>query len=455
MKKKLWAVHSWLGLYTGIFIAFLSITGALVVFKDEIDVLSNPHLFKVNPQNQRLNYNLLFDKAKSYTAQQDSTLQIAQLCFPQKKEDALLVIAYQEEVKNKQKGKERKENLIEKAINAQIYHLFINPYTGEVLGNRNYYKSLAFYLRNIHVRFYDGWIGRQATGIFGIALVISTILGFVIYGNFMKEAVFASIRTKNYRQLFADWHKLIGVLTLIFNLMIGITGAWLGMQTNYMKWFGIKDPSVKKFEQVIKPEEDLQMSFDIEKVLQRTQNEFSTLIPKYLAFSDDGERTVSVFGDVAGKAYEIERHKIVFDKQTLETKFKFDIHQSGAGAKLYMVQEALHFGNFGGFWVKFLYVFFGLTSGFLSVTGFYIYIKRNVKYFSKPAEVIIGAYAGVISLVYVLILLAHFAVGTGLTAIVFQAVLYLFFIALTFRYLIIKIRKNTKRVMLKNSYAKV
>jgi uncharacterized iron-regulated membrane protein len=452
MNKKLWAVHSWLGLYTGIFIAFLSITGSLVVFKDEIDVLLNQDLFKVNPQGQRLAYNTLFKKAKEHITQKDSTLQIAQFCFPQKKEDALLVIAYQEEIKNKQKGKEKKENLIEKVINAQTYHLFINPYTGEVLGDRNYYKSLAFYLRNIHVRFYDGVIGRQATGIFGIALVISTILGFVIYGNFMKEAVFASIRTKNFRQLFADWHKFIGVLTLVFNLMIGVTGAWLGMQSNYMKWFGIKDPSVKKFDKVIKAEEDLKMDFDIDKALQRTESEFPTLIPKYLSYSDNGERTVSIAGDVAGKAYEIERHKIVFDKLTLASKFKFDIHQAGTGAKLYMVQEALHFGNFGGFWLKFLYVFFGLTSGFLSVTGFYIYIKRNAKYFSKPAEVIISIYAGIIGLVYILILLAHFAVGTGLTSLVFQALLYLFFIILLLRFLFLKIRKNISR---EQHYAKV
>lgn len=455
MKKRLWAVHSWLGLYTGIFVAFLSVTGALVVFKDEIDAMLNPTLFKTTPTGQRLGYNWLLAKAQGLVLAKDSTLRVAQFYLPQTPGDAVLVVAHQDDDKESKRPGQGQKSRLAKALDAQIYHLFLDPYTGQVLGDRNYYQSIAFYLRNVHVRFYDGWIGRQATGIFGLALVISTVLGMVIYGNFMKQAIFASIRTKNYRQVFADWHKLIGVLTLFFNLMIGLTGAWLGMQSNYMKWFGIKDPSNLKLPRVIAPAEDLALQVDIEQALVRARAEFPALVPKYVAYSANGERTVSLHGDVPGQAYEIERNKIVFDKVTLQAKHKFDIHRSGAGARLYMVQEALHFGNFGGFWVKFIYLFLGLTSGFLSVTGFYIYLKRNAKRFAKPAEVIIGLYALVISLVYTLVLLAHFAVGVGLTSLGFQALLYLFSALLGCRFMINKLRKNQNRAVVRDRYAKV
>ncbi|MGO3164539.1 MAG: PepSY domain-containing protein, partial [Sphingobacteriaceae bacterium] len=45
----------------------------------------------------------------------------------------------------------------------------------------------------------------------------------------------------------------------------------------------------------------------------------------------------------------------------------------------YYVQEALHFGNFGGIGLKILYAFLGLTSGFLSISGFVVFLYRKNK----------------------------------------------------------------------------
>jgi uncharacterized iron-regulated membrane protein len=47
-KKKLWKIHAWLGLYVGVMILLISITGSIIVFKQEIDEILNPNLYNVS-----------------------------------------------------------------------------------------------------------------------------------------------------------------------------------------------------------------------------------------------------------------------------------------------------------------------------------------------------------------------------------------------------------------------
>src|SRR5690606_12802901 len=64
---------------------------------------------------------------------------------------------------------------------------FVNPINGAIMGEIERNNTFSNFLRQIHVRLYDGWYGRQIVGLAGIALVISTITGLMIYGTFMKK----------------------------------------------------------------------------------------------------------------------------------------------------------------------------------------------------------------------------------------------------------------------------
>jgi uncharacterized iron-regulated membrane protein len=44
-----------------------------------------------------------------------------------------------------------------------------------------------------------------------------------------------------------------------------------------------------------------------------------------------------------------------------------------------IINSQVHFGKYGGLPVKILYSVFGLSSGFLSITGFLLWLKRRKK----------------------------------------------------------------------------
>ena len=263
-------------------------------------------------------------------------------------------------------------------IKAYNYQIFFNPYTAKVVGVRDYYATFGHYIRHIHVRLYNGILGRFFVGFGGLALLISTITGLLIYGGFMKRQFFGAIRNKNLRIKSADYHKVIGMSTLLFNLMIAITGAWLGLQALLQPILQVKSPEVyKRVEKPISDEEDLAYYVDCVKAFETARELFPDLTPKSMAYSADGSRMVFIRGDVPKTAYETRISYIVLDKQDYSELARYDVRKGSLGDKVYYAQEGLHYGDFGGIWGKLIYSFFGLTSGVLALLGFVLYLERT------------------------------------------------------------------------------
>lgn len=358
-KNTLWKIHSWTGLYFGVIIAFLSITGAAALFRTEIDELLNPKLYQVETQKTKVSLTQTVEKITA--------------AHPDKYVFEVEFTAHDKGTWNVRLSPEKTSEYF-----PVFWEVFVNPYNGEILGERNYYQTFSYYLRNIHVRFYEGLYGRQIVGLAGIALLISTITGLFIYGRFMKRMLFATIRKKNVRIAQADYHKLIGIVALFFNLMIAVTGTWLGLQAYLMDWFNIKQPNkYVSIQKTLSEEADKSLAFNWDATYQVARHQFPELMPISMRPSTNGDATVSLLGDVPAQIYERNTNKIVLDKTNYKVLHKYNTNDQKIGAKIYYVQEALHFGDFGGIVLKFFYCLLGLTSGFLSLSGFIIYLERN------------------------------------------------------------------------------
>lgn len=362
-KQLLWRIHHWAGLYAGIVIGMLSLTGALAVFIPEIDALILKHRYHARSSAQ-ITGDPQFGKAvDSLTSR-----------YP---EYNSLAISLPEEA-----DRVAEVDLIVRPPQGELlrYDFFVDAAADRVIGERNHQNSLANYLRQIHVRLYEGNWGRQLVGLAGLALLVLAVTGLMIYGNFMKKQSWPNVRKKvSLRIVMADWHKLLGISALAFNLMIAVTGAWLGLQPWLIRWFDIKAPNTYKAEVVMKPEADKALTIDWTEVFAAVRKEFPDLNARDIITSANGSGTIMVRGNIAGLVYERDINMLVLSKAGYAPLFKYDIRQQPFSHKLYFVQEALHFGDFGGLLLKVLYTFLGLVSGFLSISGFVVYLCRRKK----------------------------------------------------------------------------
>ncbi|MEM8928345.1 MAG: PepSY-associated TM helix domain-containing protein [Bacteroidota bacterium] len=438
MNKKMWTLHNWVGLYAGIVIAVLSITGVVALFKIEIDEALNKDLFMVKPRSERVDLTPVIDSLRTVHGAKN--------------------LAYVRVHKDDTDSWSAMFFLRKSTYNVKQWEVFMDPYTGKILGERDIYKSVGFFLRNLHVRLYDNLFGRQLVGLAGIALLISTITGFWIYGGFMKRQFFGAIRKKNLRIRMADYHKLIGITTLLFNLMIAITGAWLGLQ-GYLQpvVVGSRPGIYKVAEKPLSADKDAALSVDFEEVYSKTRTLFPELIPQYARPSLDGSRAVTVYGTVPRTAFERSTFTITYDKENLQELNRYDIRKASLSDKLFYVQESLHFGDFGGIVLKIVYAFFGITSGFLALTGFVVYLKRTERErrerpkFVELKPLLVRWTLGITAYI-VLLLMLHLAFGIVVPAILTVSLLYLSLLFLLLRALVLFLKRRLlkfKRAKLK------
>lgn len=387
-KRLFWRLHHWVGLYTGILIGVLSITGALAIFIPEIDALIQRHHYDAISTGSPAG-TPHFGRSIGALASRFPDYRSLTISLPRQPDHAVQV-----------------DLIIPADSTITRYDFFIDGGTDQLLGQRNHQNSLANYLRQMHVRLYEGNWGRQLVGIGGLALAAVAITGLMIYGNFMKRQVWPAVRNqKNIRIVMADWHKLIGISALAFNLVIALTGAWLGLQPWLMKWLDISVPNRYVATPVMEPAADRLLAVDWPAVLDAAKEEFPDLQPKRIVPSTNGSATVTISGNISGAIYERDINYVVLSKTDRQALFKYDVRQQPFGHKFYFIQEALHFGDFGGLWLKAFYALLGLTSGFLSISGFVIYLFRRKKQKPQKADALKTTFVySMVSLLFLVII---------------------------------------------------
>ncbi|WP_353195414.1 PepSY-associated TM helix domain-containing protein [Parapedobacter defluvii] len=366
-KKWFWQLHHWVGLYTGILIGVLSLTGAVAVFIPEIDGLI-----------QRYHYNALSSAPSNGLPQFSKSIDSLTHQFPDYRSWSIRL------PHNPRHAAVLDMIIRPKTGRTQRMEFFIDIGKDRVLGHRKWQNSLANYLRQIHVRLYDGIWGRQLVGIGGIALAFVALTGLLIYGNFMKKQAWPNFRkTLDTRIRMADWHKILGMSALAFNLVIALTGAWLGLQPWLARWFDISAPRKYKSEILMEAKDDKEIVVDWDVALRASHEAFPDLKPLQLLVSSNGAGTITLRGNIPGTIYERDVNMIVLSKIDYKPLFKYDLREQPISHQLYYIQEALHFGDFGGLPLKVLYAILGLTSGFLSISGFVIFLFRRKKKMRK------------------------------------------------------------------------
>ena len=430
-KKLLWKIHHWAGLYAGILIGVLSLTGALAVFIPEIDSLILKYRYEAKSTASPATVPQIANSIDSLTnwLPEYSSLSIS---LPQETGD----IAEVDLIVRPEGGE------------LQRYDFFVDAGADRIIGQRNHQNSLANYLRQVHVRLYEGNWGRQLVGIGGVALVVLAVTGLLIYGNFMKRQAWPDVRKKvGMRIVMADWHKLLGISALAFNLVIAVTGAWLGLQPWLMRAFDIKTPNAYTAPVIMESKEDKALEIDWSQVFTSVKTEFPELIPSDISLSSNGSATITVRGNISGLVYERNINTLVLSKTDYKPQHKYDVRQKPFSHKLYFVQEALHFGDFGGLLLKVIYAILGLVSGFLSISGFVVYLYRRKK---KHVEInpmkLTFVYSMLSILFLVVIALISLYIGYSqaatLAAIIINGILIGLPIYAFARYATIKIRKR-------------
>ena len=265
--------------------------------------------------------------------------------------------------------------------------VLVDPYRDAVIREHKSVRGWGDWLRQLHVRFlYGSFWGRYIVGFFGLTLLFSTVSGLMIFARFNGNSWRPkAIRWgRGTRIVSADLHKLVGLGSVAFNIVFGVSGAVLGLEGVYHKYLAEKAPAVRRATVAQLPAGGIDAFVDKARALVPDAQPQAILLNHARA----GIVRVDLWPTTEHLVREMSSY-VTFDARSAEPIEVYDATQAAAGVRLYYAMEPLHFGRLGwAMWVKLLWGLMGLTGGFLSITGFAIYVlrKRKPRPVTAPAE---------------------------------------------------------------------
>jgi uncharacterized iron-regulated membrane protein len=357
-------IHSFIGLKLSLLFSVVLITGTLAVFSEELDWVFYSEV-RVSPSGEKMNSGEVFDRMQK--AMPDVGLTAFQTANDRTQTAAHAMLTLPD---------------------GGFKKVWADPYTGEIQGITNF-LTVGEFMSILHKNLFMPLIGRAVVNVFGVLCLIGLITGLVSYRRFWREFFTLPRWNMKLRVFLGDLHKFLGLWSLWFVLIIGVTGSWWFYQNPLVNYGVVPqflpertiDPALTK-EDLNSLGKGIPTPLSSKEIISAVHQHDPEFIPHFLNPPEH-----------SGMAYTIHGTK----KDLLTTKWGssyFVNPYTGRviGAKL--AQDApvisrvnwamrpLHYGTFGydGFWdlfVKVIWFVFGAAMSVLSISGMIIFYQRT------------------------------------------------------------------------------
>ncbi|HBM06828.1 PepSY domain-containing protein [Pseudomonas sp. Choline-3u-10] len=201
-------VHTWTSLICTLFLLLLAVTGLPLIFHHELEHLLGeaPELREMAPDTPHLDLQQLVTAAERH--REGEVVQY----FGWEADEPNGVVA----ITAATAGTEPNSS----------YTFMLDARSGEAVEMPAANGGLMMFFLRMHVDMFAGLPGKLFLAFMGLLFIVAIISGVVLYAPFMRRLEFAQVRHgRSNRTRWLDLHNLIGVVTLSWALVVGITGV--------------------------------------------------------------------------------------------------------------------------------------------------------------------------------------------------------------------------------------
>jgi uncharacterized iron-regulated membrane protein len=230
-------------------------------------------------------------------------------------------------------------------------------------------------------------VGLYLFGVVCVLYGVALVSGVVIYAPTFLRDLFALRAGRNIKRYWQDAHNLVGLLSLPFHVIFAWSGAVLciGMVMLVPFQFLVFDGKLLQIVQpeinpapVVEPARAAAPLQPIAVLLARAQQQIPGLSVERLSIQNagDAKAVVTVEGEVSQGALNT-RSAVVLDGVTAEPRRVIDPNRQSPGQAFMYGLFALHFGDFGGAALRWLYFALGLAGAFLFYSGNLLWVEAR------------------------------------------------------------------------------
>ena len=380
-KKLIGKIHLWLGLSSGLVIFILGITGCLYAFIDELKplVYRDRMFVEVPAGAKRLPLDVLRTNAQKAVGE-SHPVQVAEVNTAANRTVSFRSLKTNPDAFGYNKYME------------YYYHIFVNPYTGNVVMVENTKWEFFQVVISIHVSLLLGLkAGEQIIRWSVVIFVILLMSGLILWWPKNKAAAkqrfaFKWKESTKWKRKNYDLHNILGFYAMMILLVISVTGLiwcfeWF---RNSVFWTANGGKTIAAAEEMVSDTTNTTV-FSMEKILQQVHVPEATTI--FVTPPDDSRSVVYVYARNDNAPY-FRDTELQYDQHSAAELKRTTFATMNNGEKTYALNYDLHVGSILGLPGKMLAFFASLIAASLPLTGLYIWLgrrnKKKTSTLSKP-----------------------------------------------------------------------
>ncbi len=343
--KRLFRWHGWLGLNLGLLLFVVCFSGTIAVFSYEIDWLIDPAM-----------RGAVAEDGVHWTAMADSLdtnyPNHAVTFIKGPRHPGFAATAYAQDP------------------TGRSVKLYVDPVSGTVNGRNNFWNVQRFF-RSFHRRmFVPGTYGILWVTFFAVVLLGSAVTGILFYNGWYRHLF--RWRWDDVRLVFSDGHRLAGVWSLAFAIIMVATGVWY-MVEQFAPPPGSDPPEISETALVERgPTPDL---LPLGEQVQRAREAFPELHVKAV-IPGTAARATQVRGEATAWLVRPRANTVRIDPVTGEVLSVQRATEASVYHRIADMADPLHFGTFGELWSQAAWFLFGLLLSSLMLTGGWLWHQR-------------------------------------------------------------------------------
>ncbi|MGW8281305.1 PepSY-associated TM helix domain-containing protein [Sphingomonas aurantiaca] len=353
--KTWYLVHKWTSLICTAFLLMLCVTGLPLIFQDEIDGWLNPPapMATMPAGTPSLPLDAILKRA-AVTAPGDIPLYIS---FDDDRPIVYVTTGATADV-----------------APAAMHFLAFDARTGATMPP--YVPGVMAFILELHTDMLLGFWAEISLGVMGLLFFAAIVSGVVLYAPFMAKLDFGTLRRGRSKRLgWLDRHNLLGIVTLAWASVVGVTGTintFVVPITNIWKANGLAAIAASETRTPLGPNRA-----SVQAALDAVQRKAPDMEPQFIAFP--------------GVVFSSKHHYAVFMKGTtpMTSKLLLPGFVDAATGRLdsvtpmpwYMqamlLAQPLHFGDYGGLVMKIVWAVFDVLTIIVLGSGLYLWLRRK------------------------------------------------------------------------------
>lgn len=359
--RRWYLVHKWSSIVPTLFLLMLCITGLPLIFHDEIDALAGDE-----PAAGMAGEPSAFGGLPL-----DTMLQTALAQRPAGEVPLFMAFSPDDPVLTVTTGPSPD------AAEADMTLLLLNRATGELIGPAPSGGVMDFLLQ-LHTDMFLGRPGMLVLGVMGLLFGVALVSGTVLYAPFMRKLDFGALRTRRgSRVRWLDQHNLLGVVTLAWAMVVGLTGAINAFADPLTdSW---RNGELAAMTASYAGQEPLPPTRygSLDAAMAAAQGALPGRAPQFIgfpggAFSTGHHYAVFFQGDTPATQYLLTPALVDAESGVLTDSAAMPVVNQAL-----MMSKPLHFGDYGGLAMKVLWALLTLATIWVLWTGVLLWLRRR------------------------------------------------------------------------------